>query len=176
MLPQELVKFVLWSCHDECNFNLSSIMCSFLNACSVKWQYLCDFMHVIWKYWGLVIWDWYFEGRVYGKYISIDVGTNTSGVGQHLATTNQPKWPAWIGEKEGVEEQFPEVDGNSHYEKLWNALDRRELHGFGSTIFITSPFSYKVSPKTVSFSLVISFIHCDVIYPGLRNDQIFGIK
>ena len=35
--------------------------------------------------------------------------------------------------KEGVEEQFPEVVGNSHYEKLWNHLDRRELRYFGLT-------------------------------------------
>ena len=38
-------------------------MCSFLNAYSVKWQYLHNVMHAIWKYWGLVIRDWYFEGR-----------------------------------------------------------------------------------------------------------------
>ena len=33
----------------------------------------------------------------------------------------------------GVEEQFPEVVGNMHYEKLWNHLDNRELHDFGLT-------------------------------------------
>ena len=32
-----------------------------------------------------------------------------------------------------MEEKFPEVVGNSHYEKLWNQLDRRELRDFGST-------------------------------------------
>ena len=32
-----------------------------------------------------------------------------------------------------MEEQFPEVVGNSHYEKLWNHLDRRELRDFGLT-------------------------------------------
>ena len=36
-------------------------------------------------------------------------------------------------EKEGVEEQFPKVVGKTHYEKLLNALDRRELCDFGST-------------------------------------------
>ena len=36
-------------------------------------------------------------------------------------------------EKEGVEEQFPKVVGKTHYEKLSNALDRRELRDFGST-------------------------------------------
>ena len=35
--------------------------------------------------------------------------------------------------KEGVEEQFPKVVGKTHYEKLLNALDRRELRDFGST-------------------------------------------
>ena len=35
--------------------------------------------------------------------------------------------------KEDVEEQFPEVVGKAHYEKLSNALDRRELHDFRST-------------------------------------------
>ena len=39
-------------------------------------------------------------------------------------------------EKEGVEEQFPKVVGISHYEKLLNALDRRELRDFGSTNYI----------------------------------------
>ena len=39
-------------------------------------------------------------------------------------------------EKEGVEEQFPKVVGKTHYEKLSNALDRRELRDFGSTIII----------------------------------------
>ena len=38
-----------------------------------------------------------------------------------------------FNKKEGVEEQFPEVVGNSQYEKLWNHLDRRELRDFGST-------------------------------------------
>ena len=32
-----------------------------------------------------------------------------------------------------MEEQFPEVVGISHYEKLWTHLDKRELHDFGST-------------------------------------------
>ena len=32
-----------------------------------------------------------------------------------------------------MEEQFPVVVGNSHYEKLWNHLDKRELRDFGST-------------------------------------------
>ena len=36
--------------------------------------------------------------------------------------------------KEGVEEQFPEVVGNSHYEKLWHHLDKRELCNFGSAM------------------------------------------
>ena len=36
-----------------------------------------------------------------------------------------------INKKEGVEEQFPEIVGNSHFEKLWNALDRRELRDLG---------------------------------------------
>ena len=40
--------------------------------------------------------------------------------------------------KEGVEEQFPEVRENSLYEKLWNHLDKRELHDFRST----KSFSY----------------------------------
>ena len=30
-------------------------------------------------------------------------------------------------------EQFPEVVGNSHYENLWNNLDKRELRDFRST-------------------------------------------
>ena len=38
-----------------------------------------------------------------------------------------------FNKKEGVEEQFPEVVGNSHYEKLLSHLDRRELHDFRST-------------------------------------------
>ena len=38
--------------------------------------------------------------------------------------------------KEGVEEQFPEVGGNSHYEKLWNHLDKMELRDFGLTKLI----------------------------------------
>ena len=40
-----------------------------------------------------------------------------------------------------MEEQFPEVVGNSHYEKLWNALDRRELRDFGSTMVLVCEFS-----------------------------------
>ena len=32
-----------------------------------------------------------------------------------------------------MEEQFPEVVGISHYEKLWTHLDKRELRDFGST-------------------------------------------
>ena len=36
-------------------------------------------------------------------------------------------------EKEGVEEQFLKVVEKTHYEKLSNALDRRELREFGST-------------------------------------------
>ena len=35
-----------------------------------------------------------------------------------------------FNKKEGVEELFPEVEGNSHYEKLWNDLDKRELRDF----------------------------------------------
>ena len=31
-----------------------------------------------------------------------------------------------FNKKEGVEEQFPEVVGIDHYEKLWNLLDKRE--------------------------------------------------
>ena len=31
-----------------------------------------------------------------------------------------------FNKKEGVDEQFPEVVGNTHYEKLWNHLDKRE--------------------------------------------------
>ena len=41
--------------------------------------------------------------------------------------------PRDCNKKEGVEEQFPEVVGNSHYEKLWNHFDKRELQDFGST-------------------------------------------
>ena len=41
-----------------------------------------------------------------------------------------------FNKKEGVEEQFPEVGGNSHYEKLWNHLDKRELRDFGLTKLI----------------------------------------
>ena len=37
--------------------------------------------------------------------------------------------------KEGVEEQFPKVVGKTHYGKLLNALDRRELRDFGSTMY-----------------------------------------
>ena len=36
-------------------------------------------------------------------------------------------------EKEGVKEQFPKVVGKTQYEKLLNALDRRELRDFRST-------------------------------------------
>ena len=32
-----------------------------------------------------------------------------------------------------VQEQFPKVVGNSHYENLWNHLDKRELRDFRST-------------------------------------------
>ena len=32
--------------------------------------------------------------------------------------------------------EFPEVVGISHYEKLWNHLDKRELRDFGSTKYI----------------------------------------
>ena len=39
-------------------------MYSFLNVCSIKWQYLCDFMCAFKKHWGLVIWDRFFEGRM----------------------------------------------------------------------------------------------------------------
>ena len=38
-----------------------------------------------------------------------------------------------INKKEGVEEQFPEVVGNSHCEKLWNHLDQSEFRDFRST-------------------------------------------
>ena len=38
-----------------------------------------------------------------------------------------------FNKKEGVEEQFPEVVGNSQYEKLWYHLDKRQLRAFGST-------------------------------------------
>ena len=65
--------------------------------------------------------------------------------------TNQPKWPAWIREKEGVEEQFPEVEGNSHYEKLWNALDRRELRDFGSTKYFNTASKPSMSERSYLF-------------------------
>ena len=45
-----------------------------------------------------------------------------------------------FNKKEGVEEKFPEVVGNSHYAKLWNHLDKRELRDFGSTKFLASVF------------------------------------
>ena len=32
-----------------------------------------------------------------------------------------------------MEEQFPEIVGNSHHEKLWNHLDKRELRDLRST-------------------------------------------
>ena len=38
-----------------------------------------------------------------------------------------------FNKKEGVEEKFPKVVGNSHYENLWNHLDKRELRDFRST-------------------------------------------
>ena len=40
-----------------------------------------------------------------------------------------------FNKKEGVEEQFPKVVGNSH-EKLWNHLNRRELRDFRSTKYL----------------------------------------
>ena len=52
--------------------------------------------------------------------------------------------------KEGVEEQFPEVVGNYHYEKLWNALDRRELHDFGSTKKFTMTYIHNSDLKCLS--------------------------
>ena len=45
-----------------------------------------------------------------------------------------------FNKKEGVEGQFPEFVGNSHYEKFWNHLDRRELRDFGSTKPFTKNF------------------------------------
>ena len=41
-----------------------------------------------------------------------------------------------------MEEQFPEVVGKTHYEKLSNALDRRELRDFGSTKLIAVPETF----------------------------------
>ena len=43
-----------------------------------------------------------------------------------------------FNKKEGVQEQFPELVGNSHYEKLWYHLDRRELRDFGLTKYFNS--------------------------------------
>ena len=43
-----------------------------------------------------------------------------------------------------MEEQLPEVVGNSHYEKLWNALDKRELHDFGSTNYFFKPWTERI--------------------------------
>ena len=40
-----------------------------------------------------------------------------------------------------MEEQFPEVVGKTHYEKLLNALDRRELRDFRSTKGFIMPLS-----------------------------------
>ena len=39
-------------------------MCSFLNTCSVQWQYLHAVMCAVLKHGGLVIGDWYFEVRM----------------------------------------------------------------------------------------------------------------
>ena len=45
-----------------CNNKLYT--CIFIiNPCSLKWQYLHDVRHAQ-KHWGLVIGDWYFEGRM----------------------------------------------------------------------------------------------------------------
>ena len=42
-----------------------------------------------------------------------------------------------------MEEQFPEVVGISHYEKLWNHLDKRELTTSGRQIYLSNIFPAK---------------------------------
>ena len=55
-----------------------------------------------------------------------------------------------FNKKEGVEEQFPEVVGNSHYEKLWNHLDKRELRDFRLTKNIIAKNNLVEFPLPVS--------------------------
>ena len=43
-----------------------------------------------------------------------------------------------FNKKEDEVEQFPEVVGNSHYDKLWNHLDKRESRHFGWTKYYPS--------------------------------------
>ena len=50
-----------------------------------------------------------------------------------------------FNKKEGVEDQFHKVVGNSHYEKLWNHLDKRKLRDFGSTKHFFLLSTYKLN-------------------------------
>ena len=57
-----------------------------------------------------------------------------------------------------MEEQFSEVVGNCHYEKLWNHLDRKELRDFGSTKYFSSDLK--------SCQLQLSSFDAPTLYAG----------